>query len=308
MTVDENILQFLRAQTRRHVAVERLLKKAKKPKATPHRILRRERREHAIQRTMDRMKHWRSSPFELEGAMIAGLRSAFCLAGYSWDRSDNEAVTIVSDALCRMGAVRPSHEEGQREYVIPRENCAWCARPIPDDIPLGGRQSSYCCDICAKAAIEHRRFDTNGKISRAYTDAREIIQRTQNDPRHCEKCDKLFRPIFASGRFCSIECYSADHAPRHPRPCKACGTMFRPRTADEAKGHFCSLGCKNAHGFTTQYERTCAWCFKPFIGKVPSAQGCCQSCASTYSSVKAGKRIPKRISPPVFDYFFKQAA
>ncbi|OWK20076.1 hypothetical protein AJ88_33085 [Mesorhizobium amorphae CCBAU 01583] len=62
-----------------------------KKKLAKHPIFGADKRKHVVNQMMDVMADWRLSPFEFEGSCRAGLRSALCLAGHSWQRADDEA-------------------------------------------------------------------------------------------------------------------------------------------------------------------------------------------------------------------------
>ena len=82
---------------------------------------RRKRRARATPRLVEScaaiLGRWRSSAFEFEASCRHGLRSGFCLAGESWARADVMAAEIVRESLHRIGARRPTWEEGQPEYT-----------------------------------------------------------------------------------------------------------------------------------------------------------------------------------------------
>lgn len=266
-----------------------------------------EKRRYIISEVMNVLMDWRLSPFEFEGAVRAGLRSSLCLQGFAWDRSDAEATGIITACLIRLNAVRPTWDQGQKEYVNGREKCSWCGCSVPNDLLRGrDRHFGFCSDYCARHAIQERNLFSLRDYSSAYNDALFVLRRVNNDTVNCATCNAAFKPLAGRGLYCSLNCRPQSQHARLQKQCCNCGIKFRPHSNQANKGRFCSMKCRQEFGFTTSYERICMWCHVPFIGKVPTARCCGQSCAATYSGMKSGKRIPKRINPPVFDYYFKR--
>lgn len=272
-------------------------KRAPKPVFTP------DRRKHVVHEVIDQMKQWRSSPFEFEGTVRASIRSALCLQGIGWHRSDNEAASVVSEALRIIGAQRPTWEQGQREYSIPEENCNWCGIPLPE-----GTRERFCDPVCAKAALSWRDYETRYKESLIGNSAYRVVARSRNPERPCKNCGEMFRPLQADSdqQFCSQRCFGAYRAYLPEKQCKQCGKSFRPRQAGNTS-LFCSSACYHKHGRTEEYHRQCVWCFRPFVTKSARAIFCSGTCKTQMFRVTRGD-FPKRLTPPVFDYVFKQAA
>lgn len=205
-------------------------------KQTP--IHRGEKRAHLVSAVMDRLRDWRSSPFEFEGACIQGLRSALCLQGYAWQRSNAEAQAIVADALHRLGAKRPSWSEGQPGHVESSSNCAWCMK-LMDDRLFGSQR--HCSVECARAAALHRdQLDTRSSVYRA---AHRLISRAEAPPKPCEYCGKPFRSEREEARFCSSRCVSRHQKGDSIRldiTCEVCGTVTKPRKQHST---VCSHAC-----------------------------------------------------------------
>jgi hypothetical protein len=316
------------------------------PKPKKHeRIYRGEARQHVVQRAMDVLRDWRLSPFENEGTCRSGIRSALCLNGHGWHRADQEAAAIVAEGLRLLGATRPSWDQGQKEYVVPRENCSWCGVDIPDEFLHGRFNVRFCSDVCAKAAIAHRDYENDRKDSLAYRSAWDVINRSKNPSRPCKCCGRPFRPQHEKGQntgeFCSRICagdFRQTVPPRDCRQCKKrfkprhagvefcsrpcvvdfrrvdrplkdclhCGTAFRPPNSTNPS-KFCCRECQNAYGKPRQIERECEWCARTFVAAMPFARSCSKNCATYLSNARAGK-FPKRLNPPVFDYVFAMAA
>jgi hypothetical protein len=276
---------------------------APSPSIATGKVFRGERRDHLVHKVIDILKDWRSSPFENEGAVRAGLRQSLCLEGVSWRRADHEAEELVANGLRRIGANRPSYEEGQREYPEPRENCSWCGIEVPEEMLATNRQVGFCSEKCARSALDHRNLAHRRNHSRAYADAWDVIQRARHPAKQCERCSKPFRPLIAASKFCSLECSAISQRTRPERQCPRCGTTFR-----SSRKIFCSNECSRVVGFTTRYERRCKWCCTRFEGKVPSAQCCSRKCSTAFSNFKSGARVPKVLTGAIFDYVFGVAA
>lgn len=310
-----------------------------KPKKVA-RIYHGEARSHKVSQVMDVLRDWRSSPFQNEGPVLAGIRSALCLEGYSFDRAENEASSLISAAFTHLGYARPTWDQGQRGHEVPRENCNWCYAPINEDMVRTDRDVNYCSSVCANSAIVHRQYLAARFESKAYAMARDTIKRSEQAPRNCSTCGTMFRPHSDDGKYCSIDCRSAGMRTLPMKNCKQCDRVFRPKgagslfcsmkcsaasqsiilnrlcitcglafeTTPSQDQKYCSVSCRKAGGFTTLYHITCEWCGKSGTAKLPYAKCCSQTCANTLSGVKSGKRYPKRLSPQLFDYMFKQAA
>lgn len=110
-------------------------------------------REHILRQVTQQLAGWTHSPFQFEGSARHGLRSALCLVGFSWSRSDAEAEALVAEGLRSLRARRPTWEEGQFSYVEARENCRRCGVPLDDDANRGKRRQTYCSEVCARADI-----------------------------------------------------------------------------------------------------------------------------------------------------------
>lgn len=89
-----------------------------------------------------------ATKFAFEAAFRASLRSDLCLQGWRWDAADHAAMALTGAALARIGAKRPTWNEGQPEYVIhaglliARSRCATCHGPLTGD------QRKFCSSLC----------------------------------------------------------------------------------------------------------------------------------------------------------------
>ena len=259
--------------------------------------------EHVVRLAVEQLSDWRLSPFEHEGDVRAGMRSEMCLQSLRWDDADRAAASIVSEALTKIGAKRPTWEEGQRNYVEPRENCAWCQKELPEDMLRGDFSKRFCSDVCAKSAIASWDFESRSNSDRTMRAARDSIRRLQNPPKPCAHCKKAFRPRGENlGKFCSDECRAASTRKIFERPCAHCGTVFLPTTQDNGRGQFCSTACHHAHRASYRIEMQCRFCGAEFVAASKKADFCSKACAVASSKMRRGW-VPKQTTPHVFDHY-----
>jgi hypothetical protein len=78
------------------------------------------------------------SLWRLEGPLRASIRADLCLQGWTWKHADEVARDVVAAAHRRVGASRPSWNEGQLEWtievgsLIQRTRCVRCHKPLPE--------------------------------------------------------------------------------------------------------------------------------------------------------------------------------
>ncbi len=303
-------------------------------------------RKHYVSEIIGIIQDWRSTPFEHEGSSIAGIRTGLCMTGHSWIASHNEAETIVGEAFKRLGAKRPTYDEGQREYSIAPENCSWCGLAVPDELILSQRKTRFCSDVCARSAIRHRDIKTTADTKVAYRAAYETICRSKQSVQACEQCGKGFRPMFSGGRFCSHECSSEYNRVLECKNCPTCSKTFRPKSATiifcsrackdiahrklelahckgcaepfrrrQSKTLFCSRACTDADKAKRQVVCQCVACGEAFIAKHPRATICSKKCENAVSRMKRKRAevvipfIPVHmLTAEVFDGWFARAA
>jgi len=273
--------------------------------SSSRKIFRGEQRETVINRVMDVMRDWRQSPFEHEGATTAALRSSLCLGGHGFSLSEAEAMDIVATCLRRLGAVRPTWEQGQRHYAEPRENCRWCYTLLDSSTLAAG----FCSEEHARFAREHWGFQTSRRSDAAFAAVERALWRFRQAPRKCSQCDKQFRPVSENSvqKFCSDECRDASRRIEIAEvACEYCSTIFRP-SRSAAVGRYCSRKCVYESRSNQSVETTCMCCGQPFVAKGKKAMYCSDACHGVVSDFKRG-RVRKAISPPVFDYVFRMAA
>lgn len=188
----------LRSETRSAVSLAPI-------KAAPARRLKATRLEAIIDLLARMMRRAEPTPFAVEGPARAAIRARLCESGWKWGQADAAADEAVQAALSRVGAERPTWQQGQPEHtqeaVLPilRENCARCGRPLPED------RVKYCDEVCAKAAVITRRERSDKEEARAkqkiYTAAW-----AEKHPRECKMCGKSFKPRRGDAKYCSVAC------------------------------------------------------------------------------------------------------
>ena len=204
-------------------------------------ILKGNKRSHVVTETAKVLADFDLTPFEHEAACYHGLRAGLCLDGHAWAEADADAFAIVQEALKKNAAVRPSWEQGQREYTTPRENCSWCGGE------LGGDSATrFCSAHCAKMAITRRSYEGLARENRARVQALRLVNQSRKTPRSCEECGKAFLHNGEKdpAKFCSHHCYAVHKAKTEPsleRECRTCGDSFR---AKDERAIFCSTACQ----------------------------------------------------------------
>lgn len=234
-----------------------------------------------------------SSKFQFEAACRHGLRSAFCLSGVAWLKAEARASAIVTEALRRIGAKRPTWAQGQPEHTsdgfapIERTRCAHCGGKIPEDRGSRSGPTIYCSDLCGQSAGALRSRLSGEKVSRAEWLAKAAArrERTLSVEIDCARCGMPFRPGYSVNRqrFCSPACAQAGmDRPRRllERACVGCGATFKP---NHGTTKYCSPDCYRGRGESPNrgVERTCTACQSVF--RVPSPKleqaTCSRKCA-----------------------------
>lgn len=300
-------------------------------------IISQKRRVHIVDQVIDLLKGWEHSPFEREADIRHGLRRGLCLDGHNWARSDIEAENIVAAGLQRLGAKRPSWAEGQPHYTDGPDTCALCKGSIANDDRTRGQR--FCSAECARMFLTRRDGPIKGHADRLMSSAEKLIQRLKSTPRPCAVCGTSFRRSDPAARFCSLRCAHIRESAIPERQCQQCGAMFRP-SGNQKSGKFCSKACQFAAARilpdvqcpTCQYSfkpRTtrqiycskvcgdqrhrlsyvliCQYCRGSFESPSDSAMFCGTACRSAVYRLRKGD-LPRRLSPPAFDYIFKVAA
>ncbi|MDA5240621.1 hypothetical protein EXN32_25205 [Agrobacterium tumefaciens] len=297
-----------------------------KKKVTLAPVFRGDERKRVINEVMDALKDWRDSPFENEGALRSGMRSALCLKGHSWDVSDAEAAALLTASFQHIGVQRPRWDQGQREHTESDGRCIWCFCEI--EASQWGTRSKFCSAECATQMRAVRGGEWNQRVSGIARDALRIVKRQALPLIECLHCGTSFRPeeMDKRGRrFCSPTCAAHFHKParladcRHcgksftmnnhnqkfcskkctsvflrvikPKECLHCKTMFRPRSR---KASYCSLACRDAGSRPAIYPGTCVWCGVRFLGKSPYAKFCSTNHKSMDYQQRSGRKNLKR--------------
>jgi hypothetical protein len=241
-----------------------------------------EARQHMISKIMDVLRDWRQSPFEHEADCRTGLRSGLCLQGEGWKRSDDEAAALVAAALRRIGAVRPTWDQGQREFSLSEDYCSWCMGPIEDRYTAKQR---YCSVHCAKLAVAFaQRKNTSGDVGRHVLMAKRIVQRSEAPPRDCGYCGKPYRSENPATRFCSHLCaarYNTGDLLLKDIVCVGCGKTTKP---SHRGSKCCSKSCATAVRLVAErarlsgQTRNCKECFTAFTPTMEKSLFCSERC------------------------------
>jgi hypothetical protein len=148
----------------------------------------------------------RPTYFAFEGACRHGLRAGLCLDGWRWPQADATAEGIVAAALQRIGASRPTWEQGQPEYTEPHASrCLRCRRVITED-----DRRKYCSDLCRRAHQQWRYAKDHRAEARATSQAWRDARRAAATAKPCAQCGRLFKPLQEANRpaprFCGKSC------------------------------------------------------------------------------------------------------
>lgn len=285
------------------------IKLAGKPQPKPAKLLRGERRAHAVDSVMDRLRDWRLSPFEYEGECRHALRSGFCLGGVAWWRADFEAAEIVAEGLRLLGAQRPSWEQGQREAVDVSAFCFTCGSAMGS--ARDRRNERFCSPGCAARAMAAGRLTDKPGPDRIRQAAWRLLRRQEVEERPCKHCSAPFRPKpyvrqdQGKGFYCSPECYAASRWINPMQPCEHCSKPFQPAGGPRPP-KFCSRECWDAG---RSFVCRCAICGVSFTSKQRAAIYCCEAHAKLGNFVKVKARANVIVLTPVaFDREFSIAA
>lgn len=259
--------------------------KAKKP--TLPQVFKGDARKQAINRIMDALSDWRSSPFEREGTVHHAIRTALCLEGYAWSVSDHEAVALVAEAFGRIGCKRPDYEEAQRWHVEPQENCRNCGLLLMGAVRNGSR-IMYCSTECA--AVAWRDVKTLKSDDKTYSAIYRAVERFKFEPVPCSHCSRSFRPRHGDQRLCSVECRQAVSRTIDEFTCQHCNQLFRPKSIVRLP-RFCSSECFWTNTRAQRHMRKCELCGVDFTGTQGTrvAIYCCNSHGKMASKIR--KRI-----------------
>lgn len=249
--------------------------------------------------------------FVYEGPCRAGLRSAFCLEGEPWSRSDLRAGRIVAEALSLLGAQRPTWAEGQPEWTDPGYApgdvyyCQHCRKPMPEDRGLGAK---FCSRECKVANYMAGVRANHAQMSRAEWRAMIAVRRQRvlrERGLTCQHCGGKFLPKdkshdLRSLAYCSRKCQRAACA---PRPCVVCGTIFEPKRNAAAKtcgANACLAALRRQRNRATLAPRSCEGCGGRFQPGKEAARFCSSACANRrWAGMPGGRLRPKLNCEPV---------
>jgi hypothetical protein len=249
----------------------------------------------------------RFSPFEYEGPAVHGFRSALCLAGHPFRTAERHAVIVVTEALRRIGARRPSWAEAQPEWTTPGYSpveywyCQNCGAPIDPTTNRNGIQKKWCSALCAGAAADRRARRSGERQSRAMYFAGLAVKRAGRRAAVaavCLTCGQGFVPkneFKDRQQFCSRHCYRI-YRPA-ARPCRQCGAEYQPTALHQV---YCSDRCNSAHKRARQRLSApevlqCACCGTEFPFE-PRAKYCSVRCQKRVAYAREKAR--ELTSPP----------
>lgn len=265
------------------------------------RIYRGEARKNMVERVKTSLRGWKLSPFENEGSTRAGARIALILKGHGWQSSDTEVAELIAEALHLMGAVRPSWEQGQREYSMGQDYCRYC-RGLLDDEEIA-RHRKFCSTECAGLFLRTRDDDAGIKADQVRFHAYYLARTNRFPPKPCAWCGEVWQPVAADSETCSLDCREKLHTSRLPKlRCEQCDEPFQPH---KHHGRFCSRDCTikartaliAAKRAAERGERVCKHCQATFPPKRVDQFYCTPRCASR-ASAKASKERKKATPQP----------
>lgn len=167
--------------------------------------------------------------FRFEATCRHSLRSGFVLNGKGWQQADDRAAAIVAEALRRLGAARPTWQEGQPEATqetLRHYYCQHCGGPITPHpfVPY----KKFCSLRCGALAVKKRAVERRGDEMRVEHAAYEIAR------------------------------WRAAKEAMPAKPCAFCGDMFHPTPATKTRPEtiYCTPRCRNKARKGTPSART----------------------------------------------------
>lgn len=251
-------------------------------------IVKGQRRERVLTEVIDALQDWRLSHFENEGAVHHGIRAALCLDGHGWALSDIEADLLVQQGLRTIGAKRPSWEQGQREYLVARENCSWCQAAIDEEDRAKGAR--FCSAVCARSAFVRREYTSTQKENQLALSAFDAIKTDEAPLIECSHCQKPFKrrgaqyaSNLALGRFkfCSMACADSSKRVYAARNCVICEKEYFPRKERQ----FCCSGTCGRKLLIKPPNRECLCCgvkFRSYRSGDKANSFCSVACSNKF--------------------------
>lgn len=177
------------------------------------------RREALIVRVTRILDQHNQTWFEFEGACRHHVRSELCLEGWRWHHADALAAEVLEAALGRLGAQRPSWQEGQPLYaqqgyvLFKRTRCVRCGWQIPTDDP----RATFCSTACQAAEYRER----HREHMRAYDYARQLKRRSRHECIYCGRPFERYAERKLQPKYCSQACshrHRREHLQQFHRP------------------------------------------------------------------------------------------
>lgn len=163
------------------------------------------RREALVVRVMKVLDQHNNTVFEFEGACRHHVRSELCLEGWRWDHADALAAEVLEAALRRLGAQRPSWEEGQHLHaqhgyiLFKRTRCVRCGWQIPTEDP----RAVFCSTACQAAEYRER----HQEHMRAYDYAYRLKRRSTHECIYCGRPFERYAERKVQPKYCSPGCF-----------------------------------------------------------------------------------------------------
>ena len=174
------------------------------------RRLNRDRRKHLVETVVfiirNGCEEGQPSKFWCEGPMRHDVRARLCLDGWPWTDADKAAGEIMEAALRQVGAVRPSWQDGQPEYVQfasaahERTRCLSCGGRLPPENKI------FCSSNCNHNYHRNRHREDNAELFRAKQRLRWKDWSAKQPEQDCPECGTAFRPNYPGQLLCSKRC------------------------------------------------------------------------------------------------------
>lgn len=263
---------------------ERAERKRAEKRAARIRSMHKDRVEIMTVRVAAILRKGRPTYFAFEASCRHALRQALCLKRWPWRDADDTASFIVAAALHRIGAVRPTHWQGQPEHVSRADErlvCGrnGCGRPIHIEEGMQAWQRSFCCEECRDAARQRRAERVSWDEYLAQCEVRKELTLTERT-RPCQQCGEPFSDRDLEKKFCSPDCYHEAQLVHEDVPCPECGEPFKPSGIGQGKFRkFCSARCATKNRVRNlitrpKTARTCLGCGGIFYALGNAAKYC----------------------------------
>ncbi|MCK0198980.1 hypothetical protein MWN34_18945 [Ancylobacter sp. 6x-1] len=228
----------------------------KQQRAKSARQLNADRASHLADLTAKILRTGQPTNFAFEGACLTGIRASLCLDGWTWPDAHDAARTVVGVALKQIGAIRPTWNQGQPEYLDLTElegevHCRRCRRKIDEERGShGGRRVRFCSKMCSNAARKDKERFSGEAVSRSeYLAACAERSAKLKEERviDCENCGTIFAMDYRSQKYCTKKCFSESKTKHQEKPCDHCGSIFKPKKNPYGVAKYCSRECAAAN-------------------------------------------------------------